>query len=884
MCAPGSRARRLRRVVDAAAFAIAALLLGAAPAEALVITPQFDSSITGAANAAQLEGAINAAISTVESLYSNTGTVGIIFSQASGNFLAESETQDYSISYSQYTSLLQSNSTANPANTTLSTAIANLASGNKPGPGGTVLATTADARVALGVTAATGCFDNSGNLLVRCGGSSTYSGPAYDGIIYVNNAISFNYTTTPVAGEYSAIAAVEAQINEILGGGGQGSVLNSIPCAGSKAEYPNIGVLDLYRYSSPGVPTFSSCSGTTAYLSVDGGNTDIIGFNDNSAYDLGDFNTTDNVQSAIPASGIVPSYTTASPEFTMMESIGYGAQLTLTATASATTQVGQSYAQTNVASGGTGPYTYSLSAGALPVGTSLNTSTGTVSGTPTTSGPFSYTIKVTDSSSPAQTATQVSSGTIATAAQTLVLTATPSSATQVGQSYSQANVASGGTVPYTYSVSAGTVPNGTTLNTSTGTVSGTPTTAGAFSYTIEVTDSGNPTAQTATQVSSGTIAPATFTLSAGVSGSGTVTSTPSGISCGSTCSASFANGAQVTLNETPASGWVFSGWSGACSGTGSCVVTMSAAESVTAAFLIAQGGGGLTRTFVSSSGVDTNPCTVTAPCATFAQALTLTQPTGIIAALDPGKYGPLTITYPVTVNGNGWAAITAPAQGNGITISADVGNVILTGLEVDGAGAAYNGIVFNSSASLTVSNCIVKDFISANGTSGNGIMIAPITGSVDFTIVNTVALNNGSAGIHYLPASGSAAATGAIDHVIAANNAIGIAVDLSAASGGSAAVTISNSVANNNTDDGIVTASATGTVTVTADRDEISSNGTGVGVGANTTVLLSRSVIAKNSVYGVSNSGTTGSSNDNRIAGNGSGDIHGTGLTAVAPQ
>ena len=375
----------------------------------------------------------------------------------------------------------------------------------------------------------------------------------------------------------------------------------------------------------------------------------------------------------------------------------------------------------------------------------------------------------------------------------------------------------------------------------------------------------------------------TYTLSAGVSGSGTVTSTPSGISCGSTCSASFNSGTQVTLNETPASGWVFSGWSGACSGVGSCVVTMSAAESVTAAFLIAQGG--LTRTFVSSSGIDSNPCTIAAPCASFAHAYTLTQPNGIIAALDPGKYGPLTITYPVTVNGNGWAAITGLAQGNGITINAGVGNVILAGLEVDGAGAAYNGIVFNSGASLTVSNCIVKDFISSNSTSGNGIMIAPMSGTVDFTIVNTVALNNASAGIHYLPASGSATATGAIDHVIAANNANGMAVDLSAASGGSAAVTISNSVANNNAADGIVTASAAGTVTVTADRDEISSNGTGVGVGPNTTVLLSRSVIAKNSTYGISNSGTAASSQDNRIAGNGNGNVvNGNALTSAAPQ
>ena len=75
-----------------------------------------------------------------------------------------------------------------------------------------------------------------------------------------------------------------------------------------------------------------------------------------------------------------------------------------------------------------------------------------------------------------------------------------------------------------------------------------------------------------------------FTLSVSDTGSGTVTSSPPGISCGSTCSASFVSGAQVTLNEAPASGWNFTGWGGACSGTGSCVVTMSAAKSVSATF------------------------------------------------------------------------------------------------------------------------------------------------------------------------------------------------------------------------------------------------------------------------------------------------------------
>jgi hypothetical protein len=296
---------------------VLALGLTATSVNALTINPEFSSSITGAADAASIESAINAAIKTVDSLYSNTGTVGIVFTAGAGNFVALSQTYDYSEAYSQYTSLLGLNSIKNPANTTLSTAIANLASGNKPGPGGSVLVTSADARVALGVASDTGHFNSSGSFV-------SAGGQAYDGVITLNTGIPLNFTTKPVAGEFSAIAAFEAQINQILGGGGQGSVLNEIPAGGSKTAFPNIGVLDLYRYSAPGVPSFSSAPGTTAYLSVDGGITDIMQFNDNPNYDLGDWAVgTCNVQSAVPCEGTEPAYTTSSPEFTMMESIGY---------------------------------------------------------------------------------------------------------------------------------------------------------------------------------------------------------------------------------------------------------------------------------------------------------------------------------------------------------------------------------------------------------------------------------------------------------------------------------------------------------------------------------------------------------------------------------
>ena len=176
------------------------------------------------------------------------------------------------------------------------------------------------------------------------------------------------------------------------------------------------------------------------------------------------------------------------------------AVIALTATPSTYTGVGAVYSQVNTVSGGKAPFTYTISNGATPLGTTLNPATGTVSGTPTTAGVFNYTVTVTDSDGTAYTATAQSTGTIATA---VTLTATASPATEVGRPYSQTNVAAGGIAPYTYSVSAGTLPLGTSLNTSTGTVSGTTSTAGAFSYTIKVADSDGASTTAAT---SGTIA------------------------------------------------------------------------------------------------------------------------------------------------------------------------------------------------------------------------------------------------------------------------------------------------------------------------------------------------------------------------------------------
>src|SRR5438132_13973836 len=78
--------------------------------------------------------------------------------------------------------------------------------------------------------------------------------------------------------------------------------------------------------------------------------------------------------------------------------------------------------------------------------------------------------------------------------------------------------------------------------------------------------------------------PITYTLAVSVGQGGTVTRSPAGIDCGATCSASFNAGTPVALTATPANGWSFQGWGGACSGTGTCSLTMDASKSATANF------------------------------------------------------------------------------------------------------------------------------------------------------------------------------------------------------------------------------------------------------------------------------------------------------------
>jgi len=285
------------------------------------------------------------------------------------------------------------------------------------------------------------------------------------------------------------------------------------------------------------------------------------------------------------------------------------------------------------------------------------------------------------------------------------------------------------------------------------------------------------------------------------------------------------------------------------------------------------------RTYVSAAGSDTNNCAnVAMPCRHFQNAVNATAVGGEVVALDPANYGSFTINQAITIEGQGWAYVAPPNDGNGIAINAVSGNVIIRGvlLNGDGATGGTNGIVFNSGASLTVTDCVVQNF-SSNGppTTGNGILLQPSTGTITFVITNTIVSNNGYVGFDYAPTSGSATANGVIDHFVATDSQYGIAVGTSSG-GGATTVAISNGVVGNNSNAGINIQNGSNALTISIDNTNITGNLNGIAAYNTSNVFLGRSVITANGTgtFNPTTPNTFYSYSDNHIGGNGS-DING---------
>lgn len=160
--------------------------------------------------------------------------------------------------------------------------------------------------------------------------------------------------------------------------------------------------------------------------------------------------------------------------------------LTLSPATLAAATRGVAYSQQITAAGGTAPYTFAITAGALPAGLTLS-STGMVAGTPTQAGSFSFTVSATDASTGAGPYAASRSYTLVVASPAISITPTALPAATTRIAYSQTLAATGGTAPYSYAVTAGTLPGGITL-ASDGTLSGTPIVAGSFAFTATASD------------------------------------------------------------------------------------------------------------------------------------------------------------------------------------------------------------------------------------------------------------------------------------------------------------------------------------------------------------------------------------------------------------
>lgn len=293
-----------------------------------------------------------------------------------------------------------------------------------------------------------------------------------------------------------------------------------------------------------------------------------------------------------------------------------------------------------------------------------------------------------------------------------------------------------------------------------------------------------------------------------------------------------------------------------------------------------------TRTWVSGVGDDVNPCSRTAPCKTFAGAISKTFINGEIDVLDSAGLGTITITKSITIDGSGGSIGSILASGTtgvNINLTDNSGNdplhtVRLRNLSINGTGASgtvgtrtgVNGIrVILAAGSVFVERCSITDF------SNRGITDERTTGGKLF-VSDTTVRNNGSSGVVLLPASGSTAIRATFDNChFDGNGNAGLVAD------NGSRVTVSRSTANGNVGAGFFAESLTGTAEMNVESCISANNATGVLSGINATVRLSNTTITNNTSNGLSFSGgailTFG---NNKLGGNAGTQ---TGMSAAVP-
>lgn len=258
-----------------------------------------------------------------------------------------------------------------------------------------------------------------------------------------------------------------------------------------------------------------------------------------------------------------------------------------------------------------------------------------------------------------------------------------------------------------------------------------------------------------------------------------------------------------------------------------------------------------TRTWVSGVGDDANPCSRTAPCKTFAGAISKTATGGEINVLDPGGFGAVTITKSITISSEGFEAGVLVSGTNGIIINAPAtAVVVLRGLDIEGLGTGLTGIRVLAAGAVHVENCTINNFTQL------GIDFAPsagLTSTSQLHVSNSILRGNvgaSSGGIRFRPGA-NVSAIGMIEGTQLRNNQFGLRVD------DNSRVTAKNTLAVGNTTNGFI-ATSTGAPVAILNLDGCVASGNLNGVKAdnpNATIRLANCTIAGNTNGLVSSTG-----------------------------
>jgi len=260
-----------------------------------------------------------------------------------------------------------------------------------------------------------------------------------------------------------------------------------------------------------------------------------------------------------------------------------------------------------------------------------------------------------------------------------------------------------------------------------------------------------------------------------------------------------------------------------------------------------------TRTWVSGVGDDANPCSRTAPCKTFAAAISRTAAGGEINCLDPGGFGAVTITKAITIDCFHTEGGVLAAGTNGINVNAPASDrIVLRGLDINGVGSGVNGISFTNGGSLHVEDSVISGM-------QNGINV---TAGSEVYIKNTYIRNNSNIGVYINSSSGLVKVV--IEKSTVENQTHGLYA------GANTRVSTRGSVYSGHTNIGVFALGGGSASEVNVDNCIVTSNGVGLySSGAQAIIRVATSFISSNNI-GVTadGSGIVATFSDNKLQGN----------------